>query len=240
MSTVAGFIGSVLFTSFLFLSVPVYGTAAILLGTVSRRLSYGVAVAWSGSVLYLLKTLCGLRYLVEGTENLERDNCIVLVKHSSAWETIAQLKIFPRQTWVLKRELLWAPILGWVLRFYSPIAINRKAGRAAVEQVVAQGRERLERGYWVVIFPEGTRVASGKAGRYGLSGALLGIATGRPVIPVAHNAGAYWPRRGWLKRPGTIRLIIGEPIETAGRSPRELTDEVQQWIDTTVAGMLDV
>ncbi len=240
MRTSASYAGSILFTLYLFLSVPFYGTAALLAGMISRSSSYRVAVAWSESVLSLLKMLCGLDYVVEGVENLDRENCIVLMKHSSAWETIAQLKIFPRQTWVLKRELLWAPILGWALMLYRPIAIDRNAGRAAVEHVVEQGRERLERGVWVMIFPEGTRVASGTAGRYGLSGALLSIASGRPLIPVAHNAGAFWPRRGWLKRPGTIRVTIGTPIETDGRSPRELTNEVQQWIEATVAAMLDV
>ncbi len=237
MSTVARYIGSVLFTGYLFLSVAVYGIAALLFGFVSRRLSYGVAVAWAGSVLYLLKLLCRLDYVVEGAEHLDRDNCVVLQKHSSSWETIAQFRIFPLQTWVLKRELLWAPILGWVIRGYRPIAIDRKAGRAAVEQVVTQGQARLEQGYWVMIFPEGTRVAAGQVRRNGLSGALLAIAAGRTIIPVAHNAGEFWPRRGWLKRPGTIRVIIGAPIDTVGRDPRDLTNEIQQWIEDTVAAI---
>jgi len=237
VSTLARYIGSVLFTGYLFLSVAVYGIAALLFGAVSRRLSYSVAVAWAGSVLYLLKLLCRLDYVVEGAEHLARDNCVVLQKHSSSWETIAQFRIFPLQTWVLKRELLWAPILGWVIRGYRPIAIDRKAGRAAVEQVVAQGQTRLEQGYWVMIFPEGTRVAAGQVRRFGLSGALLAIAAGRAIIPVAHNAGEFWPRRGWLKRPGTIRVIIGAPIDTVGRDPRDLTNEVQQWIETTVAAI---
>jgi 1-acyl-sn-glycerol-3-phosphate acyltransferase len=188
-------------------------------------------------VLYLLKILCRLDYVVEGAEHLDRDNCVVLQKHSSSWETIAQFRIFPLQTWVLKRELLWAPILGWVIRGYRPIAIDRKAGRAAVEQVIAQGQARLEQGYWVMIFPEGTRVAAGQVRRFGLSGALLAIAAGRAIIPVAHNAGEFWPRRAWLKRPGTIRVIIGAPIETVGRDPKDLTNEVQQWIETTVAAI---
>ncbi len=237
MNTLVRCIGSVLFTGYLFLSVAVYGIVALLFGFVSRQLSYSVAVAWAGSVLYLLKILCRLDYVVEGAEHLDRDNCVVLQKHSSSWETIAQFRIFPLQTWVLKRELLWAPILGWVIRGYRPIAIDRKAGRAAVEQVVAQGQARLEQGYWVMIFPEGTRVAAGQVRRFGLSGALLAIAAGRAIIPVAHNAGEFWPRRGWLKRPGMIRVIIGAPIETVGRDPRDLTNEVQQWIETTVAAI---
>lgn len=232
--------GSIVFTLFLFGSVPFYGVVALLLGAVSTRWTYRVAVMWSQTVLHLLRRLCGLDYTVEGLEHMKHNNCVVLLKHSSAWETIAQLAIFPRQTWVLKRELLWAPVLGWVLLLLRPIAINRKAGRAAVEQVVASGMRRLDEGYWVMIFPEGTRVAAGQVGRYGLSGALLAIESGRPVIPVAHNAGAYWPRRGWRKRPGTIRVKIGAPISTDGRSARELTEEVRQWIETEVASMSDV
>lgn len=237
MSLFARYTGSLVFTAYLFLSVVVYGLTAVLVAPLPGKLSYRVAVAWAGSVLSLLKVLCSLDYVVDGAEHLERDNCIVLLKHSSSWETIAQFKIFPRQTWVMKRELLWAPILGWVLRGLQPIAIDRKAGRAAVEQVITQGRDRLEHGYWVMIFPEGTRVKPGQVKRYGISGALLGIASGRPIIPVAHNAGEFWPRRGWLKRPGTIRLIIGAPIQTTGRDPRDLTDEVQRWIESTISAM---
>ena len=237
MSSIARYTGSLLFTVYLFLSVIVYGIAGVLVGPLPGRLTYRVAIGWAGSVLCLLKILCRLDYVVEGAEHLESDVCVVLLKHSSSWETIAQLKIFPRQTWVIKRELLWAPILGWVLSMLRPIAIDRKAGRAAVERVIVQGQERLEQGYWVMIFPEGTRVAAGQVKRYGLSGALLAIASGRPVIPVAHNAGEFWPRRGWRKRPGTIRLVIGAPIQTVGRDPRDLTNEVQQWIESTVTAM---
>lgn len=232
--------GSILFTLFLFGSVPVYGVVALLLGIASTRWTYQIAVLWSRTILYLLKRLCGLDYTVDGLEHTQRDVCVMLLKHSSAWETIAQLAIFPKQTWVLKRELLWAPVLGWVLLLLRPIAIDRKARRAAVEQVVSLGTRRLDEGYWVMIFPEGTRVAAGQSGRYGISGALLAIESGRPVIPVAHNAGSFWPRRGWRKRPGTIQMKIGEPIPTEGRSARELTDEVQQWIETEVASMSDV
>lgn len=237
MNLLARYAGSLIFTVCLFLSVIVYGIAAVLVGPLPGRLTYRVAIAWAGSVLCLLKILCRLDYVVEGAEHLESDVCVVLLKHSSSWETIAQLKIFPRQTWVIKRELLWAPILGWVLSVLRPIAIDRKAGRAAVERVIVQGQERLEQGYWVMIFPEGTRVAAGQVKRYGLSGALLAIASGRPVIPVAHNAGEFWPRRGWRKRPGTIRLVIGAPIQTVGRDPRDLTNEVQRWIESTVSAM---
>jgi len=159
------------------------------------------------------------------------------MKHSSSWETIAQVLLLPRQCWVLKRELVWAPILGWVIAGLKPIAINRKGGRTAVEQVVRLGRQRLDEGLWVVIFPEGTRVRAGESRRYGISGALLAQAAGRPIVPVAHNAGHYWPRRGLFKKPGTIRFVIGEPIETAGRDVRALMAEVQDWIEARLREM---
>jgi 1-acyl-sn-glycerol-3-phosphate acyltransferase len=159
---------------------------------------------------------------------------IVLLKHSSAWETLAQIRIFPRQTWVLKRELMWVPVLGWVLYLLKPIAIDRRGGGVAVQQVLEQGRERLAEGFWIMIFPEGTRMPAGETRRYGMSGALLAQAEGLPVVPVTHNAGFFWPRRGWLKKPGTIRVVIGPPIQTMGVEPRAVNERAQQWIEGTL------
>lgn len=235
MSKLRQRVGSLLFTTYLFLSVPPYAAVAFLLAAIPGLHAYRVAQLWAGSVLRMLKLLCDLDHRVEGLEHLEGDNCVVLLKHSSAWETIAQFVIFPRQTWVMKRELLWVPILGWVLLLLEPIAINRKGGRNAVEQVLRLGQRRLEQGYWVMIFPEGTRVPSGEKRRYGISGALLAVTAGRALIPVAHDAGSFWPRRALLKRPGTIRLTIGPRIPTAGREARELTEQVQTWIDAQLA-----
>lgn len=232
MKALRQWLGSLVFTTYLFLSVPVYAAlafAAVLLPGVA---AFSAARAWARSVVSALDWLCGLDCHVEGLEHLDRENCVVLLKHSSAWETITQFIIFPaRQTWVMKRELLWVPILGWALMLFKPIAINRSGGRRAVEQVLEQGQQRLAAGYWVMIFPEGTRVPIGQKRRYGISGALLASTSGRPVIPVAHDAGRYWPRRGLLKRPGTIRFVIGPPIETAGKDARDLNAEVEAWIE---------
>jgi len=225
---------SVLFTVFLFVSVPIYAPVVLLTAPFPRRVAYRSVLLWIDAQLFMLEKLCGLRYEVEGAEHLPSEPSIVLMKHSSAWETLAQLRLFPRQTWVLKRELMWAPFFGWALMLLKPIAIDRRGGRAAVEQVISQGRARLDEGLWVVIFPEGTRVPYGQTGRFGLSGALLAQAAGKPIVPVAHDAGRYWPRRGWLKRAGTIRVRIGPPITTAGRDPREITAEVRAWIERAV------
>lgn len=232
-------IGSILFTLFLFVSVPFYGAVALLTAPLPRRYTYGVALAWVDSVLYLLRVLCRLDYVVEGREHLPKRSSVVLVKHSSAWETLAQLRIFPPQTWVLKRELVWVPVFGWVVSRLKPIAIDRRGGGVAVQQVLEQGHSRLAEGLWVVIFPEGTRMPVGVTRRYGMSGALLAAAEGLPVVPVAHNAGYFWPRRGWLKKPGTIRVVIGPPIETRGVEPRAVNERAQQWIETTLAKLSD-
>lgn len=228
---------SLVFTGYLFFSVAVYGLAVLLVVPFGYRALYRAVLVWVNTTLWLLERICGLGYSVEGIENLPSENTVILMKHSSAWETIAQFRIFPRQTWVMKRELLWAPVLGWVLVFLKPIAINRGAGRRAVEQVIERGRARLGEGLWVVIFPEGTRVPAGQTRRYGLGGTLLAQAAGRSVVPVAHNAGQFWPRRGLRKRPGTIRVVVGKPIDTAGKEPRAINDEVQSWVEAQLADM---
>jgi 1-acyl-sn-glycerol-3-phosphate acyltransferase len=224
-------IGSILFTLCLFVTVPIYGAVALLTAPLPHSYTYAVAVAWVDSMFWLLRVLCRLDYVVEGREYLPARSSIVLLKHSSAWETLAQLKIFPRQTWVLKRELMWLPVFGWVLALLKPIAIDRRGGTSAVQQVLKQGHALLAEGLWVMIFPEGTRMPVGETRRYGMSGALLAAAEGLPIVPVTHNAGYFWPRRGWLKKPGTIRVVIGPPIETKGVEPRAVNERAQQWIE---------
>jgi len=196
---------------------------------------FAIARTWARILFWVLERLCGLKYVVEGRERIPSGNHIVMSNHTSAWETVAQFLIFPPQVWVLKRELLWIPFVGWGLKLLRPIAINRGEGHRAVNQVVDQGKARLADGLWIIIFPEGTRVVSGETRKFGVSGALLAIAAGRSVVPLAHNAGTFWARRGFLKKPGTIRVIIGEPIESAGKNPRELNEEVKQAIEAGLA-----
>ncbi|MEJ2521463.1 MAG: lysophospholipid acyltransferase family protein [Gammaproteobacteria bacterium] len=228
-------IRSLLFTSVLFLSVPFYATGAVLGAPLGSAFVYRFAEGWSRFNLRALKLLCGLDYELEGEENIPGSNCIVYWKHQSVFEIMASTQILPRQTWVAKRELLWLPFFGWGFAMLEPISINRGAGRSAVKQVITQGRDRLARGFWLIIFPEGTRVAPGTTRRYGASGAALAAETGCPILPVAHNAGDFWPRRGWLKHPGTVRIVIGPPIEPGGRSPAELNQLAQAWIEGRMA-----
>ncbi len=229
--------GSIAFTVYFSVSAIVWSVVVTACLPLPRRIAYQLVLYWVDAVFFMLKFLCRLDYAVEGAEHIPAQNTVVLLKHSSALETLAELKIFPPQTWVLKRELMWAPFIGWALLALWPIAINRKGGGAAVEQVIAQGTQRLKDGLWVMIFPEGTRVPPGETRRYGVSGALLAQTNERPVVPVAHNAGNYWPRRGWLKRPGTVRFSIGPPIPTRDRSAREINAAVQEWIEDAINSM---
>ena len=160
---------------------------------------------------------------------------IVFAKHQSTWETIALQKIFPQQVWVAKRELLWIPFFGWGLALMKAISIKRGTGQAAVQQLVTEGKSRLDEGLWVIIFPEGTRIPPGKKGRYRIGGAVLAEQSGYPIVPVAHNAGEYWPRRSFIKRPGTIQVRIGRPITPAGRSAQEILDVASAWIEERMA-----
>ena len=199
------------------------------------KAQFAIARTWARILLWVLERLCGLKYVVEGRERIPPGNHIVMSNHTSAWETVAQFLIFPPQVWVLKRELLWIPFVGWGLKLLRPIAINRGEGHRAVNQVIDQGKARLRDGLWIIIFPEGTRVVAGETRKFGVSGALLAIASGKSVVPLSHNAGKFWARRGFLKRPGTIRVVIGEPIESAGKNPRVLNEEVRQSIEAGLA-----
>ena len=229
-------VASIAYTVLFFLSMTVLATVVWMTAPLfGRSTGYRVARAWAQLIMGALNRLCGLSFTVEGSEHIPDQNGVAYLKHSSTLETIAELLIFPEQTWVLKRELMWTPFFGWALAVLNPIAIDRSAGGSAVEQVVNQGLKRLEDGLWVMIFPEGTRMPAGETRRYGVSGALLASRSGCPLVPVAHNAGDFWPRRGWLKKPGNVFFVIGPPIETAGRDPRDINDEAQTWIESTVA-----
>jgi 1-acyl-sn-glycerol-3-phosphate acyltransferase len=226
---------SLVYTGFLFANTFAYGLAIACAAILPYRYRAALARSWARVSLGALKFLCGLDYVVEGQEHIPAGTHISMWRHSSAWETIAQAVIFPPQAWVLKREILWIPLIGWGTWAMRPIAIDRSAHAQAVNQVVSQGRERLDSGLWVLVFPEGTRVGVGERRRYGVSGALLAIQAGRLLVPVAHNAGRYWGRRGLLKQRGTIRVVIGPPIDPAGRDPRTVNEEVKAWIDAKVA-----
>jgi 1-acyl-sn-glycerol-3-phosphate acyltransferase len=224
---------SLLYTGFFLVFTFLYAILFVCIGlALPWRGRFAMARFWGRVLLGALRLLCRLDYRVEGAANLPAGaSCIALMKHSSSWETFAQAALLPPQVWVLKRELTWIPFVGWGVRLLDCIAINRGAGGVAVRQLIEQGRERLARGRWIVIFPEGTRMAPGQTRRYGVGGAAVAADTGTLIVPVAHNAGYFWPRRGLLKRPGTIRVVIGSPIDPRGRDPREINEEAQRFIE---------
>src|ERR1700730_17117891 len=226
---------SLLFNIYMVLSACVVGAFMSLCFWSPYRYQFAMARAWARGLFWVLERLCGLKFVVEGRERIPPGVHIVMSNHASAWETIAQFVIFPPHVWVLKRELLWVPFVGWGLKLLRPIAINRGQGHRAANQVVEQGKERLREGLWVIVFPEGTRVVAGETKKFGFSGALLATATGKLLVPLSHNAGRFWPRRGIVKKPGTVHVVIGEPIASVGKNPRQLTDEVRQAVDAGLA-----
>ena len=192
---------------------------------------------WCRCAVWLGKTLVGLHYEVQGAEHIPAQPCVILAKHQSTWETFFLSAYFEPLTQVLKRELLHVPFFGWAMWLVKPIAIDRENPTAALRQVAKQGQESLERGAWVLIFPEGTRVPVGQPGKFSRSGAALAVNAGLPVLPIAHNAGMFWPKAGWGKRPGTIRVVIGQPMHAESEGPRaiaELNQRAEDWINAQV------
>jgi 1-acyl-sn-glycerol-3-phosphate acyltransferase len=222
---------SSLFALALILITPPYALVALATFPLPPMARYRIISGWSRSVIFLAKAILGIVWRVEGREHLPARPSVILSKHQSAWETLAFQQIFPPQVLVLKRELLWIPFFGWGLALMSPIAIDRSRGGAALRSIARRGRERLAQGFWVVVFPEGTRVRPGERRDYQLGGAWLAAASGAPIVPVAHNAGLLWPRNAFLKRPGTITVRIGPPIETVNRDPKAINALVETWIE---------
>lgn len=230
----------ILFRSFLFqvyfyASVAIISSLIVLFSWLPYKRRFVFARLWGRSMLWAGRWLCGLRYQFEGLENIPDEASVVLIKHTTVFETYAQLVVFPPHAWVLKRELQWIPIFGWGVAAMRPIAIDRRGGRAAIAQVIEQGKKKLAAGVWVNVFPEGTRMAAGETRKYGISGAALAKEAGVKIVPVAHNAGDLWARRGARRYPGLIRFVVGPAIDASAQSPRETNLLAQQWIESKMA-----
>ena len=223
---------SLLFTTSFFLSAVVGGTLELLFFWAPFSVRWKLARGWAGYNLWAGRFFCGMNVVTEGAENLPAEPSVAYIKHTTAMETYWQIWGLPPQVWVLKRELLLIPLFGWGVGIVmKPIAINRKAGGQAVKQVIEQGKDRLAQGLWISMFPEGTRMPPGETRRYGVSGAAVAQEVGCQIVPVAHNAGDCWPRRGFIKHAGTIRFCIGPPIDASTQSPKETNLIAQQWIE---------
>lgn len=227
---------AIVFQIFLIAITPFHVGALLLLFWIPRIPRYRIAAHWCLTSLAAVRVICGIGYREIGTGNIPAGNTpyVVMSKHSSTWEILALAKYFPAISFVAKRELLLVPIFGWGFTLVSPITIDRRAGASAMQQIIAQGRQRLAQGFWIVIFPEGTRVRAGTRVPYKTGGARLAVELGVPILPVAHNAGWLWPKGVLGKRPGTVSISFGKPIESAGRDPLALTAEVERWIEDEV------
>ena len=203
----------------------------------SAHTRYRIITGYNHSVIWLTRWVLGIHYVVRGREHLPSVPAVILAKHQSAWETIAFLCLFPPVAAVIKQELLDLPFFGPAYRMLSPIAIDRSAGRAALKKIVEQGRDKLAQGFWVLVFPEGERVAPGEKGRYGIGGGWLAANAGAPVVPVAHNAGELWAKDAFIKRPGKITISIGPVIRTTDKSASDIMREAEAWIENEMANL---
>jgi 1-acyl-sn-glycerol-3-phosphate acyltransferase len=225
------FLRSLLFTLIQVVVTIPYGLLAPLLFPLPPLTRYRILRQWSRFIIWLARWILGIRYRVLGLEHLPKGPCVVLSKHQSAWETIAFQLFMPPLAFVLKKELLKIPFFGWGLAMTSPIAIDRAAGREALKTLEEQGIQRLAQGFWVVVFPEGSRMPPGQKGKYNIGGAWLAVKAGVPVLPVAHNAGRLWGRNAFIKHAGEVTVVIGPPIPTVGRKATEVNAEAEAWIE---------
>jgi 1-acyl-sn-glycerol-3-phosphate acyltransferase len=212
-------------------SLVLYATLCVLIGwLLPIHARYPFCLQWNKFAVWWLGLACGVRYRTTGSDNIPEGPFVLFANHQSPWETLYFTYLFQPICPILKQELLKIPFFGWGLALLKPIAIDRSKRRAARDQLLTQGRDRLDKGFSILIFPEGTRVDPGVEKKYSTGGAELAIAANVPVLPVAHNAGKFWPAHQFRKTPGYIDMVIGKPIDTSGRDARELTEQFRQWV----------
>jgi len=223
---------SLLFLTFGLSTVVIYAVVIMLMFWAPKSWLHAIVVNYCRLTLWAGDFFCGMKVVVEGQENIPDEPSVIMIKHTTTLETYGHVPFFPTTAWVVKRELVWAPIFGWAIGLVlEPIAIKRSARSNAVKQVISQGKKKLAKGVWVTIFPEGTRMPPGETRKYGVSGAALAQEANVMIVPVAHNAGDCWPRLVFTKRPGVVRFCIGPPISAQGRQPKETNLVVQEWIE---------
>lgn len=229
----------ILFYLLLSTSAVLWAIPMILIGAfLPYRLRFKLVLqCWCRLAVWLAKTVVGINYRVTGLENIPDQPGVILANHQSTWETFFLQLVFAPQTQLIKKELLYVPFFGWAFALMKPIAINRSKARSSLQQLNRIGGQRLREGLWVLVFPEGTRVAPGEPIRFSRGGAALACANNAPIVPVAHNAGEFWPRRGWGKRPGTVQVHIGPAIHPKGQDPRSIVEahkQAENWVQQTM------
>jgi 1-acyl-sn-glycerol-3-phosphate acyltransferase len=233
------FIRSLAFTIVMCTVTFFYSFLCVLAKPLPAPFRYRMITAWTSFIIASAKHLCGIHYQVKGMENIPKDNAIIFSKHQSTWETFLLPILFHQPTIILKKELLRIPFFGWGLSILDPIAIDRNNKKSALEQMIQQGKASLEQGRFILCFPEGTRTQPGEKVKYKLGAAKLAEATKAKVIPVAHNAGTLWPKKGFMKKAGTITVSIGPCIDTTRKTPIEIMDEARTWVENEVDGMVE-
>ena len=236
METFKNTIRSALFFALFVIGIIVYATVIIIIWPITsltqRRM---IACSWAQYNRRLLSNVCKLQENIIGMERLPPPPFVILCKHQSAWETVSLHALFPLFVLVLKKSLLYIPFFGWALKATGQIAINRSKEIEALRTLQKEGKKQCSQGTSILMFPEGTRIAPGKIGHYNAGGVMLAMAAGVPIVPIAHNAGTFWGRRSFLKKPGIIQMRIGQPIITKGvekKARKTLLKQVQNSIET--------
>jgi len=227
------FLRSLLFTLLMVVATVVWCFVCMLAAPLPYNKRYYVTSRWNVFIVWTAKVICGIEYEFKGYENFPDGPAVILSKHQSAWETIFLLANLPRPlVFVFKKEILYIPFFGWGIALLRMIPIDRKQGKNAFKQVVAHGKRRLKDGQWIIMFPEGTRIPVGQAGKYKSGGTRLAVETNTPVVPIALNSGECWPKNSFIKRPGKITVSVGKPISSEGQTADGMMEQVEQWIES--------
>jgi len=214
---------------------PPYTLLVILCRPLPHHMRRQSVVPWVNLVIWLVKHLLGIPYRLLGAENIPAQASVVLAKHQSAWETLMLQEVFKDTAFVWRKEIKYLPFFGWALASIPMIETDRNASKSSLKRLVEQGRHRLENGYTVIIFPEGTRSQPGSKNRYKVGGAHLAVETGAPVVPVALNSGEFWGRNALFKRSGIVTVSIGPVIEPTGLTANEITRRAEDWIEAEMS-----
>lgn len=224
---------SIVFIIGMVLSTCLWVIPSVLARFLPYKICFAIVSSWCTFNLHWLRITCGIRYEITGLENIPKQACVIMSNHQSTWETLAYPSIFPTLTWVIKRELLFVPLFGWGIASTQPIALNRKQGKKAFRQLIQDGKDKLAIGRFILIFPEGTRIPYDEQRELKIGGFVLAKKAGTHILPVAHDAGRLWPRKKFIKTPGTIYLRIGKPISTDNSSAEQLRQQYGLWLEQT-------
>lgn len=223
---------SAIFTLVMTLATCLWVIPCIIARLFPYHICFAIVSGWCTFNVTCARLICGIKYEISGLENIPAEPCVIMSNHQSTWETLAYPSIFPTLTWVIKKELLYVPFFGWGIASTQPIALNRSQGKKALRQLIKDGREKINLGRCILIFPEGTRIPYGEQRPLKAGGFVLAKQARVNILPVAHDAGRLWPRNGFIKTPGTIHLHIGKPLETDGLSAEQIRAEYTQWLRT--------